>query len=101
MKSLISNIELKDEEGQTPLIIAVCNRQLDVINLLLSHGAQINAVDNEGKTALIHAITPGGDSGDPADDLVKLLIEKKADIEVKNERGKTALFFGKSISFKS
>jgi ankyrin repeat protein len=73
---------------------------LDIIYLLISHDAKINAVDNDGRTPLIHSIRPGDDCSEPADDLVKLLIEKNADIEIKDKAGKSAIFFGKSLLFR-
>jgi len=38
-----------DENGWTPLHEAVRANQLDVVDFLLAHGAEINAVTNEGK----------------------------------------------------
>ena len=71
---------------------------MDITNLLISHDAKINAVDNDGRTPLIHSIRSIDGCCEPADDLVKLLIEKNADIEIKDNFGLSAIFFGKKTS---
>ncbi len=51
------NIEARDSRGQTPLILAVrtsyCRPK--VVQLLVDHGADVNAKDDAGMTALCHA----------------------------------------------
>lgn len=48
-------VDVRDEDGRTPLMYAVMGAQRDVIPLLLWLGADINAVDFQGWTALHHA----------------------------------------------
>jgi hypothetical protein len=45
-------IESRDANGQTPLHYAAVRADIAMINLLLTHGANIMAKDNEGRTAL-------------------------------------------------
>ncbi|QQR49310.1 ankyrin repeat domain-containing protein [bacterium] len=47
-----ANIHAVDNDNNTPLHIAACNGQVDVLKELLSHGADANARNNQGKTAL-------------------------------------------------
>ncbi len=48
-------IEAKDVRGYTPLIWTSFGDSTDAAQLLLQRGADINAIDREGNTALIHA----------------------------------------------
>ena len=59
-----------------------------VIDLLLAHGAEINAADNRGRTALMIAASVG----DAA--TVELLLKRGADRSVKDKDGKSALDLG-------
>ena len=63
------------------------NSYLNIIHILLKEGVDINAVDENGETALMIAVRAGADV-----EIVRLLIENKADLNVENERGETALF---------
>ena len=58
---------------------------LDVVNALLAKGANVNATNEEGATALLLA------AGDGPWKTVELLIDKGADINVKDQEGSTAL----------
>ena len=50
------NIDIRDDNGLTPLIAAVKNKRLDNANILLMRGADINSKTKEGKTSLDYAI---------------------------------------------
>lgn len=45
-------IDTKDKDGNTPLIIAVKQGLLSVVVLLLSYGAEVDEINNKGKTVL-------------------------------------------------
>lgn len=99
-------VDIEDAEGCTPLHIAVAERRLDVIWLLLVHGARTDSRDDEGKTPMAHA-----KGCEPAEwmlrhktsksvlraveadraDIVEALLDAGADKEVKDERGYVAL----------
>lgn len=50
-----ADINYKDKEKNTPLILAAKNGQYHVISTLLKHGAAINAQNKEGESAIIVA----------------------------------------------
>lgn len=48
-----ADVNIPGPDGQTPLMFAV--RHIDVLNYLLASGAELEAEDEYGNTALIHA----------------------------------------------
>jgi ankyrin repeat protein len=49
--------------NSTPLIVACGKKNLDIVTLLLNHGAKIN-VSNVGGVTPLHAACKGGEDGD-------------------------------------
>ncbi len=78
------NIETKFSE-MTPLIIASANGNIEIIQLFLDNGADIEAKNDDGLTALIVASNLGKKKA------VQLLLDNGADIEAKDDDGFTAL----------
>ncbi len=75
-------------EKTPPLITATYSVRPDVVKLLLERGAQINAQEKEkGKTALMEAV----DGGASKDAIVKILLDKGADIKITSKSGNTVL----------
>ena len=62
-------------EGKTPLIIAVGNSYFETAKILIENGADVNSVDFEGWSALSYAVN-NGDIG-----IAKLLLTNKAKIK--------------------
>ncbi len=55
VKSLLTadpNLEIATKEGDTPLLRAVRNRNLEIVQLLLDKKARVTAADKAGDTAL-------------------------------------------------
>jgi len=69
----------------TPLIEAAQKGNLQVVQWLIDGGADLDASDLHGKTALMWA------AGSGYDKVVQLLIDNGADFERKDNEGKTAL----------
>ncbi len=51
-----ARIDLKDRDGNTPLMVAARIGNLDAARLLISRGAQVNAANGLGETPLIMAV---------------------------------------------
>jgi len=71
--------------GGTVLHYTAEHGKKEMAELLLAHGAQVNARDDEGRTAL-HLAVSGGSSP-----MVELLLAHEADVNLKDNRGNTAL----------
>lgn len=78
-----SEIDKKNKEGLTPLMVAVEAGRLDMVNALLSQGASIEVTDRAGRTALVHAI---GNSK-----VVEKLLLKGADPDTTDRAGMAAI----------
>lgn len=70
----------------TTLVFALRSRKDEVILALIEAGAELNPAEIGGPTPLMQAIH---DPGDPA--LIKTLLEKGADVNLKNRSGVTAI----------
>lgn len=69
-----ANVNVASKQGRTPLMIAAANPSgADTVKLLLDKGANLNAKDSFGVTALFDAASSGNTEG------ARLLIEKGAD----------------------
>ena len=71
------------EHGETPLILAVMNRSVDIVRLLLEAGAEVNAIDDWGRTALFYAPVSAESFG--------ILLSAKADVHIRDKEGNTLL----------
>ena len=67
--------------------------KIDIINILLEKGADINAKDNYGWTPLVQAIheCECGCECECSKEVIKILLEKGADINAKDNYGRTPL----------
>lgn len=78
-----------EDRGQkndcTPLMEAASAGHLEIIELLLKHGADVNATSSSGNTPLMYACAGGHVNA------VKLLLSSGANVEDHNENGHTPL----------
>ena len=79
-----ADLNLLDDEDQTPLMVAAEWNDVGKTKLLLEAGADVNAKNCYGETALMKAAEENVD-------IVKLLLEAGADVNVRNSRGETVL----------
>ena len=80
-----ANMNVKNIDGWTALIIASTNGHTKIVAMLLEKGADVNAKNNGGWTALHLA------SQDGYKKIVEMLLEKGADVNAKTNNGWTAL----------
>jgi len=80
--------------ARTPLhnaMIAITGAKKSIVLLLLDHGADINAGDNEGSTALMYAIWNFNELGGGDIEMLNILISRKANVNAADYRGTTPL----------
>jgi ankyrin repeat protein len=81
------NVNAKDKDGATVLMIASEKGDTEMTRVLLKSGADPNASDVDGYTALMFASY----SGNP--EIVRLLVGSGADVNARDKDGWTALMF--------
>ncbi|CAG9861269.1 unnamed protein product [Phyllotreta striolata] len=81
-----ANVEDRGMKGEcTPLMEAASAGHLDIVRLLVAHGADVNAQSTSGNTPLMYGCA-GGHT-----EVVKFLLEHDANVEDHNENGHTPL----------
>jgi ankyrin repeat protein len=76
-------------KDHTPLLLASKYGRKYVAEVLISNGADVNAIDNDGNTPLMLVAGYHYHRG-----IVKLLIDAKVDVNAQNRKGETALMKG-------
>ena len=84
-KSWWRAVNEKDEEGRTPLHLAVLKKDREIVEYLLRNGANPNARDNKGKTPLHYAAEAKDHN------LTLSLMLAKSDPLIKDAEGRTPL----------
>lgn len=91
--TFIENADEKDENGVTLLMKAAKKGDVEKIRNLIYSGADVNAKDKEGWTALMYAVRYQNDA-----DVVKILLNNKASPLVKNIYDANAMMIGAAFS---
>ena len=117
-----ADVNAKDNEGKTALMYAAYNSGKVSVDLLIKNKANINAKDNDGNTALLHAIRSYRDDGISTSidnaitdgaiglsikeyenwkssfiELIKFLIDNRANVNIRNKEGETPLSLSKKF----
>ncbi|CAM9381361.1 unnamed protein product [Ectocarpus sp. 13 AM-2016] len=82
----LANVDQRDNDGFTPLIVAAQEGHHNVVRVLLEHGAQISMASYAGCTALIMTAI----HGQPA--VATALLDAGADVNTSDINGCTALY---------
>jgi len=99
--TLGADLEEKDSEGYTPLIVAIRNRNPKVCRTLLNIGVEVDTRDSSGITPLIHAIKFRDDNPDDILyinqglqlKLCELLVDAGAAVDTPDSSGRTPLSY--------
>ncbi|WP_109234525.1 ankyrin repeat domain-containing protein [Orientia tsutsugamushi] len=81
------DVNVTDTYLNTPLYYAVANGYIEIVKLLLSHGANINSINCSGNTPLICSVIA------EHIEIVKLLLSHGADVHYKNYHRLAALHY--------
>ncbi len=79
------DINIKNDNGITALMLASGHGHKEALELLLDKGADVNVADNNGYTALIFA-SRGGNK-----EIIELLLDRGVDVDAVDNYGYTAL----------
>lgn len=82
-----ANINAKDNDGMTPLYIAVAKNNLEAVQFLLSQGADPNIYDNNFITPLQFAVNK------KMENIISLLMNYKIDTAIRNKNGKILYYY--------
>ena len=80
----------EDDDGTTPLMGVMGNQDVPTLRLLLQHGANLEAQDHDGRTAMIRAAMIRATE---QVEQIRELIRQKANINVVDHKGETALTY--------
>ena len=69
-------------DGMTALHFAARAGHIDVVDVLLRYHSDVNAVDNRGSTALFEACHAGPWKFEPAEEIIQLLLDHNAQIDL-------------------
>ena len=82
-------INVQDENGWTPLIVAIYNNQKEIVKTLLINGADLNICNFKGTTPLMYAKSAYVKHKDP--EIIKLLVSLDVNIYQKDYTNKNVL----------
>ncbi len=80
-------VDVPDDEGMTPLLVAAASANGPAVSWLTAHGANVKAVDKAGRTALLAAL----EAGDGESDVFEPLIAAGCPLDTVNKEGATPL----------
>jgi hypothetical protein len=97
-----ADVNAVDDQGKTPLLVALYGyipdeeERLDIVRKFIEKGANVNVMDTIDKNTPLHLACDKGDN-----EIVKMLVENKADMKVKNGNGETPYDVAKIRGYKN
>jgi ankyrin repeat protein len=82
-----ADVNAESDKGVTPIIFAVSNNQIRVVNLLLKYGADVNKMTSESETPLLIAVK------NQNLEIAETLIRSGADIDLSDKYDATPLHY--------
>jgi ankyrin repeat protein len=82
-----AQINVRDYEGNTPLLLALHNGHIEVGQILLDHNADVNVANGKGITPLMYAARTGNIH------IVERLLREGAKIDARDKWGRTPVFY--------
>ena len=96
IKPTSNEINKKNKFDQTLLHISVINNSINILKFLLNdNNANVNSIDIQKNTPIHYAIALKNF------EIIKLLIEKRAKMTIKNKKGETPLDIAKKLNIKN
>ncbi|KAI0880260.1 ankyrin repeat-containing domain protein [Annulohypoxylon maeteangense] len=90
-----SDVHLKDVYGRTPLFYACGHGNLEIVSRLFDHQADASVQDDDGQTALHFAAKGAKRPTSNHEKIIRLLLEKHADVNASDRKGKTPRDYAK------
>jgi ankyrin repeat protein len=99
--SVGANVNYSSPTLNTPLHIAAVNGFNSAIKLLINAGANVNAQNNFGETPLMHVVSNlwRFNKRKKTQDLIKFMIEKGADLSIKDTQNRDVFDINKEVDF--
>jgi ankyrin repeat protein len=86
-----ANVNGVDSSGKTALYIAAREGAIEVVTILLNHGAHVESLDAFGSSPLIDCCLSNSSLGKPHIEIAELLISRGADMNLVNSDGLSPL----------
>ena len=84
-----ANVNIRRDNGSSPLVESVFNKDTGVFPLLIERGADIHARDRDGATPLMIVALYGKDLLNQ----LRMLLDAGADVNARSDDGRTALIY--------
>lgn len=90
-----ADVNMRSARGNiTPLLAAADGGHKNIVEILIANGSEVNAKDEEGETAMMHAVRKGHK------ETFEMLIAKGADVNLKNNKEFTAMMLAAAAGHK-
>ncbi|XP_058809025.1 serine/threonine-protein phosphatase 6 regulatory ankyrin repeat subunit A-like [Phymastichus coffea] len=86
-----AKVEMKNNEGKTPLLATVAHSSIQVLELLLEYGADFKGCDNRG-FGVLHYLASSPNNATACASLLQLLLKLGCDVNAKSQHGRTPLY---------